>query len=118
LHSEEEEAIKEMMDTKGTGVDDVPGNVLKLLGKVGLKIMTQFCNYLNETADWPKDINKVTRIAFREKPKATKCGENRSISLNTHTTKIIAKIIKRRIERKIEVVQGEVRFGFRREKRN
>ena len=41
-----------------------------------------------------------------------KCG----ISLITHTAKIIAKILKRRIERKIEDMLGEDQFGFRRGK--
>jgi hypothetical protein len=39
LQSEVEKAIKEMRDKKATGDDDVPGNVLKLLGEDGLRIM-------------------------------------------------------------------------------
>jgi len=39
-----------------------------------------------------------------------------TISLTAHTTKIIAKILGRRIERKIEDVLGEDQFGFRRGK--
>jgi hypothetical protein len=34
-----EKAIKEMRNKKATGDDDVPGDVLKLLGEGGLKIM-------------------------------------------------------------------------------
>ena len=37
-------------------------------------------------------------------------------SLIEHTAKIIAKILRRRIERKIEAVFGEDQFGFRRGK--
>ena len=39
LQSEVEKAIKEMRDRKATGDDDVPGDVLKLLGEGGLKIL-------------------------------------------------------------------------------
>jgi hypothetical protein len=35
-----EKAIKKMGDKKATG-DDVPGDVLKLLGEDGLRLMTQ-----------------------------------------------------------------------------
>ena len=38
------------------------------------------------------------------------------ISLIVHTAKIMAKILRRRIERKIEDVLGEDQFGFRRGK--
>ena len=47
---------------------------------------------------------------------ATKCGDHRTISLIAHTAKIIAKILRRRIERKTEDVLGEDQFGFRRGK--
>jgi len=39
-----------------------------------------------------------------------------TISLITHTAKIIAKTLRRMIERKIEDVLGEDQFGFRRGK--
>jgi hypothetical protein len=39
-----EKAIKEMRDKRATGDDDVPGDVLKLLGEDGLKLMTQLIN--------------------------------------------------------------------------
>jgi predicted DNA-binding protein len=39
-----------------------------------------------------------------------------TINLIAHTAKIVAKILRRRIEKKIEDVHGEDQFGFRREK--
>jgi hypothetical protein len=39
-----ETAIKEMRDKKATRVDDVPGDVLKLLGEDSLRIVTQLIN--------------------------------------------------------------------------
>ena len=47
---------------------------------------------------------------------ATKCSDYRTISLIAHTAKIIAKILRGRIEKKIEDVLGEEQFGFRRGK--
>jgi len=55
-------------------------------------------------------------IALKEKTQATNCSDYRKISLIAHTAKIIAKILRKRIERKIEDVLGEDQFGFRREK--
>ena len=48
--------------------------------------------------------------------KATKCSDYRTISLIAHTAKITAKILRGRIEKKIEGVLGEEQFGFRRGK--
>jgi hypothetical protein len=53
LQSEVEKAIKEMRDKKATGDDDVPGDVLKLLGEDGLGLITQLINNICETVEWP-----------------------------------------------------------------
>jgi hypothetical protein len=89
--------------------------VLKLLGEGGLKIMTHLINTIYETGEWPKDFKEVTMITLKKKPQATKCSGHRIISLIAHTAKIVAKMLRRRIERNIEVL-GEDKFGFRRGK--
>jgi predicted transcriptional regulator len=79
--------------------------------------MTKFVNTKYGTAEWPKDFTEVTMIALRKKTQATKCSDHRTISLIANTAKIVAKIFRRRIEKKIEDVLGEDPFGFRRGKR-
>ena len=112
LQSEVEKAIKEIRNKKATGDDDVPGDVLKLLGEGSLKIMKKLINTIYETGEWPKDFKEVTMIAFKKKPQATKCSNHRTVSLIAHTAKIVAKILRRRIDRKIEDVLREHQFGF------
>jgi hypothetical protein len=73
-------------------------------------------NTIYETEGWPKDFTEVTTIALKKKTKATNCSDHCTISLIAHTAKIIAKILKRRIESKIEDILGEDQFGFRRGK--
>jgi hypothetical protein len=108
-----EKAIKEMRNKKATGDDDIPGDVLKLYGEGGLKLMTKLINIIYETGEWPKDFTEVTMIALKKRPQATKCSDRRTISLIAHTAKIVVKILRRRIEKKIEDVLGEDQFGFR-----
>ena len=51
LRSEVEKAIKEMRNKKATGDDDVPGDVLKLFGGCGLKIMKKLIITIYETGE-------------------------------------------------------------------
>jgi hypothetical protein len=81
LQSEVEKAIKEMTNKKATGNDDIPGDVLQLLGDGGLKIMTKLINTIYETGERPKDFMEVTMIALKKKTQATKCSDHRTISL-------------------------------------
>ena len=116
LQSEVEKPIKEMRNRKATGDDDIPGDVLKLLGEGGLNKLTKLSNTIYNTGEWPQGFTEVTMIALKEKTKATKCRDYRTLSFIAHTAKIIAKILRRRIEKKIEDVLGEDKFGFRRGK--
>jgi hypothetical protein len=79
LQSEVEKAVKEMRNTKATRDDDLPGDVLKLMGEGGLKIM-KLINNIYETGEWPKDFTEVTMIALKT-PQATKCSDHCTISL-------------------------------------
>jgi len=55
-------------------------------------------------------------ISLKKKTKATKGSDYHTMSLIAYTAKIIAKILRRRIEKKIEEVFEEDQFGFRRGK--
>jgi len=114
LQGEVEKVIKGVRNRKATGDDDVPGDVLKILVEGGLKILTKLISTIYESGEWPKDFTEVTMIVLNKKTQATKCLDHRTISLISHTTKIIAKILRRGIERKIEDFLGEDKFVFRR----
>jgi hypothetical protein len=90
-----------MRNKQATGNDYVPGDVLKLMGEGGLKIMTKLINTIYETGEWPKDFTEVTMIALKRKPQATKCSDHRTISLIAHTAKIVAKILEVGLKRKL-----------------
>ena len=88
-----------MRNIKANKDDDIPGDVLKLLGEGGLKVLTKLSNTIYNTGEWPQDFTEVTMIALKKNTKATKCSEYRTICLIAHTAKIIAKILRRRIEK-------------------
>ena len=51
-------------------------------------------------------------IAFKQKLKATKCSDHRTSKLTAHIAKIIANILRRGIERKVEDVPGCMSLDF------
>jgi hypothetical protein len=52
-------------------------------------------------------------VALKKKPKARTCTDHRTISLTAHAAKVVASVIRRRSEKKIEDVLGDDQFGFR-----
>ena len=73
--------------------NDVPGDVLKLLGEGGVKIIMKLINTIYETGEWPKDFKEVTMIVFKKKPQATKSSDHRTISRIAHRAKMVARIL-------------------------
>jgi hypothetical protein len=49
LQSEVEKAVKEMRDKEATGDDDVPGDVLEMLGEDGVRQLTYLIKSIYET---------------------------------------------------------------------
>lgn len=70
MQSEVEKAINGMRDKKAKGRDDMPGNILKLLGEDGLRIIAQLISNIFETGEWSKNFTEVTLIALK-KPEAS-----------------------------------------------
>jgi len=94
LCSEAEKAIMEKRDKKATD-DEVPGDVLKLLGEDGLRIMTQHIYNIYETGEWMKDFTDVTMTALKNNTKVTKCSDHCTISIITHTAKIVVRVLRK-----------------------
>ena len=59
LQSEVGKAIKEMRNRKATGDDDVPGDVLKLLGEKGLEVLTKLINTNRKQECGPKPSQQL-----------------------------------------------------------
>jgi hypothetical protein len=77
---------------------------------------TQLINSIYVTGEWPRDFIEVTMIALKKKPKAIKCRDHCTISIIAHASKIVERILRRRIERKTDDALGKDQFGFRRGK--
>jgi hypothetical protein len=105
-----------MRNKKATGDDDVPVEVLKLLGDDGLKLLSQLINNIYISGQWPKDFTEVTMVALKKKPIARKCTDHHTISLTAHAVKVVVSVIRRRSEKEIEDVFVEDHFGFRKGK--
>jgi hypothetical protein len=89
---------------------------LKFKGDDCLNLLTQLINNIYKSGEWFEDFSEVTMVALKKNPKARKCTDHRTVSLIAHVVKIVASVIRRRSEKKIEGVLGEDQFGFRKGK--
>ena len=66
-----------------------------------------------EKGEWPKDFTRIVMIPIEKKTNAVECGDYRTISLIAHASKIMLKILTKRIEAKAKDYIGRNQFGFR-----
>ena len=78
-----------------------------------MKIGKKIANTLYIDRVWPEDFTKAVMIPIEKKANAVECEDYRTISLISHTSKIVLKILTKRIEAKAKCFIGQDQFGFR-----
>jgi len=99
---------------KATGSDEISTEMLKALDDCNVKAITKLCNIVYNTGYIPTEVEKSIFITIPKKAKAQDCTELRTISLMSHVTKILLKIIQKRIANKIDQECSNLQSGFRR----
>ena len=113
LKEEVENVIHLMKNGKATGPDDLPAEALKSLDEHNIDIITTLCNIIYDTGYIPTEVKQSVFVPIPKKPKAQNCTEYRTISLMSHVTKLLLKVIQVRITTKINKEVSELQSGFR-----
>ena len=71
------------------------------------------CNQIWETGKWPRDWTKSVFIPLFKKGDARECENYRTIALISHTSKILLKIIHKRMEVIVDRELPANQAGFR-----
>ncbi|GFO31954.1 RNA-directed DNA polymerase from mobile element jockey-like [Plakobranchus ocellatus] len=112
MKEEVETAIKKMKHGKATGPDNISVELIEALEDFGNGKVTHLLNEIYDTGQIPTDLSKSIFIAWPKKPGATECELHRTISLMSHITKILLKIIMLRIRNKIKLEIAEEQCEF------
>src|SRR6218665_1186643 len=113
MEAEVEWAIKQLKDNKAPGQDGIPIELIKAGEDATIKIITKICNSIWKTRKWPEDWKGSTFIPIIKKGDARSCDNYRTIALISHTSKILLKIIHKRMESTIERELPDNQTGFR-----
>src|ERR1043165_6319637 len=98
MEAEVEWAITQISDNKAPGADEIPIELIKAAGEGITKEITTLCNLIWEKEEWPKEWGKSIFIPIFKKGDARECENYRTIALISHTSKILLKIIHKRME--------------------
>src|SRR6218665_3578562 len=102
-----------MKNKQSTGIDNIPAEMKKRFGDKATEELVLLCKRMYEKGEWLDDFNKSAVVPIEKKANATKCGDFRTISLIPHASKIVLKILTRRITAKADEFLGKNQFGFK-----
>lgn len=113
LREEVEKAIKTLKTGKAAGVDNIPAELIKHGGTTLTDILTQICNKIWQTGEWPSTWTQSLIITLPKKGNLQLCQNYRTISLISHASKVMLKVILNRLRPQAEEVIAEEQAGFR-----
>src|SRR2546425_9815896 len=102
-----------MKEGKAARVDEIPSEMLKSLGEKATQELCDICKDMHEEGKWPDDFIRSAMIPLPKKNNAVNCSDYRTISLICHASKIMLKVLTKRIEAKAKHLLGRNQFGFR-----
>lgn len=115
IRSELIDALAKMKDNKAAGLDNITAECLKALNETSIDVLIKLCNKIYDGGELPEDMQKSIFVTIPKKNKATECSDFRTISLMSHVTKLLLRILLTRIKKKINAEVNEEQFGFRKE---
>ena len=98
LKAEIEEAIKMLKKGKSPGVDNIPGELIQAGGEYMSTALLNICNQIWRTVKWPENWTKSLVITLPKKGDLKMCNNYRTLSLISHPSKILLRVILNRLK--------------------
>ena len=99
--SEIKAEIKELKSRKAVCIDEIPTELWKNLGKKATIELMKLCERIYKEGIWPEDFIKTVLIPLPKEMNAMRCEDHQTISLISHASKIMLRILTKRLEGKV-----------------
>ena len=113
LREEVEEAIRSLKAGRSPGGDNIPFELLKNGSEATVTVPTAICQKIWETKEWPKRWTQSLVIPLPKKSILKQCHNYRTISLISHPSTILPRVILSQLKTKPEELLAEEQAGRR-----
>ena len=113
LREEVESAVRSLKTGKSAGVDNIPAELLQAGGEAMIDALHVICSRIWETGEWPTVWTQSLIITLPKKGNLQMCQNYRTISLISHPSKVMLKILLNRLKPQAEEIIAEEQAGFR-----
>ena len=113
LRKEVQAAVQPLRKGRSAGVDNIPAELVQAGGEDVITGLTTICNKFRQTGEWPTPWTQTLVITLPKKGNLQQCPNYRTISLISHPSKGMLKIILNRLKPQAEKIIAEEQAGFR-----
>ena len=113
LRKEVEAAVRSLKKGKSSGVDNIPAELVQAGGEDVITALTTFCNKICQTGEWQTPWTQSLVIKLPKKGNLQQCQNYGTISLISHPSKVMLKIILNKLKPQAEKIIAEEQAGFR-----
>ena len=113
LRTEVEVATRSLKRGKSAGVDNIPGELIRAGVESPIDFLTRICNNIWQTGEWPSAWTTSLVITLPKKGNIQLCQNYHTISLISHASKVMLKVILNRLKPEAENIIAEEQAGFR-----
>ena len=103
---------------KASGGDGIPVELFQTLKDDAVKVLNSICQQIWKTQQWPEDWKMSLFIPITKKGHAKEFSNYHIISLISHTSKVMLKILQARLQQYMNRELPYVQAGFQKRQRN
>ena len=105
-------ALGSITTNKASGCDGILVELFQILKDDAVKVLHSTCQQIWKTQQWPQDWKRSVFIPTSKKGNAKECSNYYTIALITHTSKVMLKIRKVRLQENVNCELPDVQDGF------
>ena len=109
-------ALGGITTNKANGGDGIPVELFQFLKDDAVKVLHSICQQIWKTQQWPQDLKMSVFIPIPKKGNAKECSNYHKITLISHTSKVMLKILQTRFQQYLNHELPDVQDGFRKDR--
>ena len=105
-------ALGSITRNKASGGYGIPVEPFQILKHDAVKVLHSTCQQIWKTQQWPRDWKRSVFIPIPKKDNPKECSNYCTIALNSHTSKVMLKILQGRLQQYVNQELPDVQAGF------
>ena len=106
LECEVKRALERIIMNKASGGDGIPVELFQILKDDAVKVLHSICQHIWKTQQWPQ----LDKVSFHSNAK--ECSDYHTISLISHASKVMLKILQARLQQFVNHELPDVQTAF------